>query len=297
MAANQYGGFPITFHANPNELEAAKKLAASGKARIILGALTDGIMPLVYSFAVASVDRMRSVVIWTVVTLLVGIGAMILLITGIVACAKGNVIANRYRSSSITLYTDRISGTSFPTENASGRSFTIPYTAVERAVAHGHHGLNLTIRTTDHSVYHGLSIVDAEQAAGKIMAMKAKLTPTALPLVSGSCICPQCGAVLPEDSKFCNQCAHRIAQPPLPEATAEEQSAAVITSAGPVMPLIENNKLTCPVCGTSGMRANRKFCERCSAEFVCRPWICSHCGRENYFRTNACFSCGSKASW
>lgn len=216
MATEQHDSFPMTFNASNTKIIGAEEQAASGKSRIIIGAIVQGVMSLFYCYciAMASASNIDAVAGWAVATLLICIGMQIMMITGIVDCARGNVLANRYRSSSITLYNDKICGTFFRSESESGQSATILYTEVEAAKYHGGHRLNLSIHTKGHKVYYGLSIGDSKQAAEKIMEMKEAHTKTAPALpetavasaVTASAFCGQCGAKLPVGSRFCGKC-------------------------------------------------------------------------------------------
>lgn len=60
--------------------------------------------------------------------------------------------------------------------------------------------------------------------------------------------CEKCGAVLPQNSKFCLQCGEKV---------------------------VEANLITCPNCGKSVQKA--KFCLECGYRFVA---VCSKCGTE-----------------
>lgn len=131
--------------------------------------------------------------------------------------------------------------------------------------------------------------------------------------------CPQCGAELAEGNDFCGQCGIRLPEeqtltvkkmtPCCPNCKAPLDCIGdFCPNCGklwhphqelwvPAVPKLVDEKLSCPTCGAGGMRPNVKNCLSCGAEFQSQPWVCGHCGIENYYHTKACFSCGSMSGW
>ena len=79
-----------------------------------------------------------------------------------------------------------------------------------------------------------------------------------------SVTCPNCGAVLPEESKFCLQCGEKFA----PQA---------------------GGTVVCPGCGKTVPEG--KFCNECGYKFV---RTCPNCGKEIPGGSKFCLECGTK---
>lgn len=78
------------------------------------------------------------------------------------------------------------------------------------------------------------------------------------------CICPSCGASLPENAKFCLECGEKIVSVPA-------------------------GMIVCPECGKTVVK--RKFCPECGHKFVT---ACPKCGKEVPEGAKFCLECGEK---
>ena len=78
------------------------------------------------------------------------------------------------------------------------------------------------------------------------------------------CICPSCGASLPENAKFCLECGEKIVSVPA-------------------------GMIVCPECGKTVVKG--KFCPECGHKFVT---ACPKCGKEVPEGAKFCLECGEK---
>lgn len=77
--------------------------------------------------------------------------------------------------------------------------------------------------------------------------------------------CSKCGAVLPQQAKFCLECGEKVAKPIPPDS------------------------VVCPQCGKTVV--NGKFCPECGHKFVT---ICPKCGKDVVPGAKFCLECGEK---
>lgn len=118
----------------------------------------------------------------------------------------------------------------------------------------------------------------------EVLASKAlvKQYEEQIKILKGSVNCPNCGAVVPSTSKFCNMCGSKI-----------EES-------GVEMPQ-NNEKNRCPNCGKAVGEGNM-FCTACGTKISenvlekekLHVSICSECGCEINPQQRFCVNCGTK---
>lgn len=85
------------------------------------------------------------------------------------------------------------------------------------------------------------------------------------PAPKASLTCANCGAAIPEGSKFCLECGEKIA-PPVPDGM-----------------------IVCPGCGKTVVKG--KFCLECGYKFIT---ACPNCGKEVPAGAKFCLECGQK---
>lgn len=110
----------------------------------------------------------------------------------------------------------------------------------------------------------GVGMAAAGAVAPKLGEMFKGVTPTA-PQERASAKCAKCGAALPENAKFCNECGEKV----------------VMAGAG--------ETVVCPSCGKSVVKG--KFCPECGTKFITN---CPNCGKEVSLGAKFCNECGEK---
>ncbi|HPL64123.1 MAG TPA: SPFH domain-containing protein [Syntrophales bacterium] len=105
----------------------------------------------------------------------------------------------------------------------------------------------------------GLGLLVPAMLAGMVRPQDGKGAP-------GGAHCPECGAQVPEDSRFCSRCGHQI--------------------------LVFGK---CQGCGKN-VPPQANFCPRCgrSVSAAPGPEKCPHCGKENLPESSCCNNCGNK---
>lgn len=78
-------------------------------------------------------------------------------------------------------------------------------------------------------------------------------------------VCAKCGAVLPENAKFCLECGEKAA------------------------PAVSEDMAVCPECGKTVVKG--KYCPECGHKFVSS---CPKCGKETVMGAKFCLECGEK---
>lgn len=168
----------------------------------------------------------------------------------------------------VILEEDCVSGTTHKSDLDSGTPFTIAYDKIKSVNGTSGNELNLSIYTFN-KVFRCLGIPNAPKVAALInqecarrngkeipdataqenkeatkRAVMAPIQPTAL-------ICPTCSKPIPENQRFCGFCG----------------AEGVKAKGKIVAPILTDGSLTCPECGESGQRLNRRCCMKCGILF------------------------------
>jgi membrane protease subunit (stomatin/prohibitin family) len=104
------------------------------------------------------------------------------------------------------------------------------------------------------------------QVGGMVQNAMGKTLHPAAPVTAAKALCAKCGAVLPEEAKFCLECGEKV-------------------------PLPGGEEIVCPACGKK--TAQGKFCMECGAPLTQR---CPNCGAEvrGGGKGKFCPECGHK---
>ena len=102
----------------------------------------------------------------------------------------------------------------------------------------------------------------APQLGEMLKGFQAPTATTAPAPVAVEAKCEKCGAVLPENAKFCLECGEKV---------------------------VPANMVVCPGCGNTV--AKGKFCPECGHKFVT---VCPKCGKEIVAGAKFCLECGEK---
>ncbi len=186
----------------------------------------------------------------------------IMMVISIVLFIKNNEEYEKLMQSYVEINDDSVYGRAV----ALGAEDLYPFSCTLDEIVHvasvGSEGVNLII-STERVTYSCYQIENAAMAASYINKARAAVgqktddnevtirarDPDAHPRKKRIAFCKCCGSTMPDGETVCSQCG------------------TVNQIVDEVIPIIEGEYLTCPICGQSKMRSNRNVCYKCGVKF------------------------------